>query len=89
VPSIASGLLPAIIQFILDDKEAEAVVHRLVDALPSGSYVVVSHATNEVGTEVMDAHQAHWNAHGTPKFLLPLPANYRQGLRFNAPRAVS
>ncbi len=61
-------MLLAIIQFILDDDEAEAVVRRLVDAVPSGSYLVVSHATNEVNTEVMDAHLAHWNAHGTPKF---------------------
>jgi hypothetical protein len=47
----------------------EAVpVGVLIDAVPSGSYFVVSHATNEVNTEVMDAHLAHWNAHGTPKF---------------------
>jgi len=58
----------AIIQFIMDDTQADAVVKRLVDAVPSGSYLVISHATNEVNTEVMDAHLAHWNAHGTPKF---------------------
>jgi O-methyltransferase involved in polyketide biosynthesis len=61
-------MMLAIVQFILDDDEAKAVVHRLVDAVPSGSYLVMSHATNEVNTEVMDAHLAHWNAHGTPKF---------------------
>jgi hypothetical protein len=61
-------MLLAIVQFIMDDDEAEAVVKQLIDAVPSGSYLVVSHATNEVNTEVMDAHLAHWNAHGTPKF---------------------
>jgi len=61
-------ILLAIVQFIMDDQQAESVVKRLIDAVPSGSYLVVSHATNEVNTEVMDAHLAHWNAHGTPKF---------------------
>ena len=61
-------MLLAIVQFIMDDQQAESVVKRLIDAVPSGSYLVVSHATNEVNTEVMDAHLAHWNAHGTPKF---------------------
>lgn len=61
-------MLLAVVQFILDDEQAAAVVKRLVDAVPSGSYLVISHATNEVNTEVMDAHLAHWNAHGTPKF---------------------
>jgi S-adenosyl methyltransferase len=58
----------AIVQFIMDDDQAKAVVRRLVDAIPSGSYLVMSHATNEVNTAVMDAHLAHWNEHGTPKF---------------------
>jgi len=61
-------MLLAIVQFILDDAEAVAVVQQLVDAVPSGSYLVVSHATNEVNNEAMDAHLAHWNQHGTPKF---------------------
>jgi hypothetical protein len=61
-------MLLAVIQFILDDDEAAAVVKRLLDALPSGSHLVFSHATNEVETEIMDAHLAYWNAHGTPKF---------------------
>jgi hypothetical protein len=84
-------MLLAIVQFILDDDEAAAVVGRLVDAVPSGSYLVVTHATNEVNTEVMDAHLAHWNAHGTPKFCYRTRkqiSHYFEGLEMLEPGAV-
>jgi O-methyltransferase involved in polyketide biosynthesis len=84
-------VLLAVVQFILDDQQAEAVVKRLVDAVPSGSYLVVSHATNEVNTEVMDAHLAHWNAHGTPKFCYRTReqiSHYFDGLELLEPGAV-
>lgn len=38
-------LLVALLHFIPDDTQAYSVVHTLRDALPSGSYVVVSHIT--------------------------------------------
>jgi hypothetical protein len=38
-------LLCAVLHFITDDDEAQAVVGELVAALPSGSFVVISHAT--------------------------------------------
>jgi hypothetical protein len=84
-------MLLAIVQFIMDDDEAAAVVKRLVQAVPSGSYLVVSHATNEVNTEVMDAHLAHWNAHGTPKFCYRTRkqiSRYFDGLELLEPGAV-
>jgi hypothetical protein len=37
--------LVAILHFILDDNDPYGVVSRLVDALPSGSYLAMSHAT--------------------------------------------
>ena len=47
---IASGkpvglLLVFLLHFVLDDGQAYALVHHLVDALPAGSYVVISHGT--------------------------------------------
>jgi O-methyltransferase involved in polyketide biosynthesis len=38
-------LLVAVLHFILDDDDPYGLVSRLVDAVPSGSYLVVSHAT--------------------------------------------
>jgi S-adenosyl methyltransferase len=40
-------LLVAVLHFFLDEEEPETIVKTLVDALPSGSYVVASHATGE------------------------------------------
>jgi S-adenosyl methyltransferase len=37
-------MMLAIVRFIMDDDQAEAVVKRLVDAVPSGSYLMISHA---------------------------------------------
>jgi hypothetical protein len=84
-------VLLAIIQFIMDDQQADAVVKRLIDAVPSGSYLVMSHATNEVNTEVMDAHLAHWNANATPKFCYRTReqlSRYYDGLELLDPGAV-
>jgi len=38
-------MLVAILHFIPDDADPYGIVGRLVDALPSGSYLVMSHAT--------------------------------------------
>jgi S-adenosyl methyltransferase len=40
-------VLVAVLHFIRDDDDPYGVVARLVDALPSGSYLVMSHATGE------------------------------------------
>ncbi|MFB9238736.1 SAM-dependent methyltransferase [Plantactinospora siamensis] len=38
-------LLVAVLHFIRDDEDPVGLVRRLVDAVPSGSYLVISHAT--------------------------------------------
>jgi hypothetical protein len=40
-------LLVALLHFIVDDEEAYALVRKLRDCLPDGSYLVISHATDE------------------------------------------
>jgi hypothetical protein len=40
-------LLVAVLHFIRDDEDPQAVVRTLLDALPSGSYLVATHATWE------------------------------------------
>jgi hypothetical protein len=43
-------MLVAIMHFIPDDDDPYGIVARLVDALPAGSYLVVSHATGDFWT---------------------------------------
>jgi S-adenosyl methyltransferase len=43
----AALMLGAILHFIPDQDDPYGIVSRLVDALPEGSYLVVSHATND------------------------------------------
>ncbi|MGH3904340.1 MAG: SAM-dependent methyltransferase [Pseudonocardiaceae bacterium] len=70
-------MLLGIMEHIMDTDEAYAIVHRLLDALPSGSYLVLSHATAEVDPEVMLEGMRQWNeSGGTP----PLVARSRQEL---------
>jgi hypothetical protein len=44
-------MLVAVLHFILDEEDPRRIVRTLVDALPSGSYVVASHATAEHNPE--------------------------------------
>ncbi|MFC9976998.1 SAM-dependent methyltransferase [Spirillospora sp. NPDC127200] len=62
--------LLAIVQFVLDDREAYRVVRRLVDAVPPGSHLVLSHATDEINSEASNAAVQYWNEHGTPPMVL-------------------
>ena len=57
-------MLLGIINYIVDDTKAHAVVEHLVDALPSGSYLAISHPTAEIHGEAVDASMRHWNEHG-------------------------
>lgn len=57
-------MLLGIINYIIDDAEAHAVVKRLLDALPSGSYLAISHPTAEIHGEAVDASMRHWNENG-------------------------
>jgi hypothetical protein len=59
-------MMLGILNFILDDADAYATVNRLVDAVPSGSYLAITHPTLEMGGEVNKAAMAFWNANATP-----------------------
>ncbi|RNL80774.1 SAM-dependent methyltransferase [Halostreptopolyspora alba] len=58
-------MLMGILGHITSDSEALAIVGRLLDALPSGSYLTVCDDTNVVNGEAMDAMVRHWNETGT------------------------
>lgn len=90
---IALTLL-GIVHFILDDDKAVAVVRQLVDALPSGSHLVISVVTDEgiANPAGLRASVEHWNQYGTPKMTIRSPqqiARHFEGLEILEPGLVS
>jgi S-adenosyl methyltransferase len=84
--------LLGVVNFISDDDQAYSIVRRLVDAVPSGSYLVVSHTITSPTTAAMDAAVAFWNEHGTPKLTQRTPekvARLFDGLEVLEPGVVS
>ncbi len=60
-------MLLGILHHIVDDDEVEQIVRELVDAVPSGSYLVVAHATAEVHGDAMhEAMRRFMERGGTP-----------------------
>jgi O-methyltransferase involved in polyketide biosynthesis len=85
-------MLMGILGHITDDDEAYAIVRRLVDALPSGSYLVLYDDTNVIHGEAMDEMLRQWNESGenprvnrTPERL----ARFFDGLELVDPGVVS
>ncbi|MFI2203553.1 SAM-dependent methyltransferase [Streptomyces sp. NPDC020192] len=61
-------MMLGILNFVLDTGEARDIVRRLVDTLPSGSCLVLTHPTydGDVGGEGNVAAMEFWNANATP-----------------------
>ncbi|MEB3369174.1 SAM-dependent methyltransferase [Saccharopolyspora mangrovi] len=59
-------MLLGILNFIPDTSQAADVVARLVRAIPSGSYVAISHPTTELDGEANRAAMDFWNKNATP-----------------------
>ncbi len=78
--------------FINDDEQAYSIVRRLVDAVPSGSYLVLSHTITSPAMPDVDAAVAFWNEHGTPKLTQRTPGQivrFFDGLDLLEPGVVS
>jgi hypothetical protein len=60
-------MLLGTVHHITDDDEAHAVVQRLVDAVPSGSYLVITQTTNQVTGAAMDEAVRPWNETARPR----------------------
>jgi hypothetical protein len=58
--------LLGVLNFVLDDGEAQAIVNRLLDAVPSGSYLAIAHASNEVNPAEAEAARRFWNENAKP-----------------------
>jgi O-methyltransferase involved in polyketide biosynthesis len=69
-------MLLGILNFIVDNDEAHAIVNRLLDAVSSGSYLAVVHPTQEVHGEAMAETLRLWNERGGA----PIVARSRQEL---------
>ena len=57
-------MLLGILNFVVDDDEAHAIVNRLLDAVPSDSYLAVVHPTQEVVGEAMAEVLRRWKERG-------------------------
>ncbi len=85
-------MLLGILHHISDDDEAYTTVDRLVDAVPSGSYLVIAHSTNEITGAAMDEAVRHWNEFGKPPMTLRTPqaiARFFDRLELVEPGVVS
>jgi O-methyltransferase involved in polyketide biosynthesis len=72
--------------------EARSIVRTLLDAVPSGSYLVVADGTNVFGGEEYDEAMRIWNAAAEPRYLLRTPeqiAGFFDGLELVEPGVVS
>ncbi|MGH3168708.1 MAG: SAM-dependent methyltransferase [Trebonia sp.] len=58
--------LLGVLNFIFDDDEAQAIVDRLLDAVPPGSYLAIAHASNEVNPAEAEAARQFWNENAEP-----------------------
>jgi len=88
---IAITLL-GVLWHVLDNDEASAIISRLVQALPSGSYLAVNHPTLEVTGEKMATAIRYWNEYGKPPGTHRTPgeiARLFDGLELVEPGVVS
>ncbi|MEO3978479.1 SAM-dependent methyltransferase [Streptomyces sp. CAU 1734] len=85
-------MLLGVVIFIEDHEESYDVVRRLMDALPSGSHLVLSHTVTLPTMPWIDEAVAFWNEHGTPRLTQRTPAQierYFGGLEPVGPGVVS
>ena len=67
-------MLLGILNFVTDDEQAAGIVRTLSDAVPAGSYLVISHPTREVSPEAVDRAVAMWNEGGAAAMTVRDPA---------------
>ncbi|TDD76172.1 SAM-dependent methyltransferase [Actinomadura rubrisoli] len=86
-------MLLGIMWHITDDGEAAAIVRRLMDAVPTGSCLVLADMTIEATGERMAAAIEEWNRHGRPPGTWRVPDRIRElffgGLEVVEPGIVS
>jgi O-methyltransferase involved in polyketide biosynthesis len=84
--------LLGVLNFILDFDEARAIVKRLLAAVPSGSYLAIAHASNEVYPEQAEAVRQFWNENAKPPIVFRKAAEiaaFFEGTELLEPGVVS
>jgi O-methyltransferase involved in polyketide biosynthesis len=85
-------MLLGVLNFIGDTGEANAIVNRLIDAVPSGSFLVIAHPTNEINPEASEEAVRFWNENAKPPIILrtgPELARFFDRLELQEPGVVS
>ncbi|MGP3952930.1 SAM-dependent methyltransferase [Streptomyces sp. 7N604] len=59
-------MMLGILNFIPDTDDAKAIVDRLLEAVPAGSHLAMTHPTLELGGEANAAAMRFWNDNATP-----------------------
>ncbi|MFI7498287.1 SAM-dependent methyltransferase [Streptomyces sp. NPDC049687] len=85
-------MLLGVVIFIGDDEDPYGLVRHLLDRLPSGSHLVLSHTVTSPAMPDVDEAVMFWNEHGTPKLTQRTPENvarFFDGLELLEPGVVS
>jgi O-methyltransferase involved in polyketide biosynthesis len=85
-------MLLGILNFVVDDDDAHRIVETLVDAVPAGSYLAISHPTREVNAEAVDRAVDMWNSSGAAPMVVRTPQaieRYFAGLELLEPGVVT
>lgn len=59
-------MMLGILNFVMDTDEAQTIVRHLLAALPSGSYLALTHPTTELNGEANVAAMKFWNENAAP-----------------------
>jgi len=85
-------MLLGVVIFIGEDEDPYVLVRRLMDRLPPGSHLVLSHTVTSPAMPDVDEAVRFWNEHGTPKLTQRTPgdvARFFDGLDLLDPGVVS
>ncbi|MFE7649177.1 SAM-dependent methyltransferase [Streptomyces phaeoluteigriseus] len=85
-------ILLGVVIFVGDDEDPYSLVRRLVDRLPAGSHLVLSHTVTSPSMPDVDEAVKFWNEHGTPKLTQRTPedvARFFDGLELLEPGVLS
>jgi O-methyltransferase involved in polyketide biosynthesis len=63
-------IMLGIVNFVMDTGQAQAIIDQLVDGVPPGSFLVLSHPTTEVDAEPMTEAVRYWNGQGSSPMTL-------------------
>src|SRR6266568_494975 len=85
-------ILSGILGHITDTAEARSILHRLMDALPSGSYLSLNDGTSVIGKEQIEQATQDYNQTGAVPYVQRNPAeiaSFFDGLELVEPGVVS